>query len=294
MEENHPKQGAKRGFEDEEDIGDISPTTLYCDMTSRTDETKKTASPSQSKRKRVRDTRANDTPSTASSKKPKGRTNWATGAARVQLEQAVRGWDEQMGRSDRKDNGERLLIKDYAAKVGIPYHTFRKYVANQHDKRRVVGHSTGRQPLIGKEEQAVIAQELAEMGGGLLPNEAVDVVRERHPELSKTQALRHLHQTLLKHHPEHLQVPPKRTYQRRRQRQREKEKVGVEDKDDEEHVDDADTDEDEETEEETHGKNPPLQATRKQQLAAIDARISKLRSDLLDAELEKERLLRLK
>jgi hypothetical protein len=83
------------------------------------------------------------------------------GASKDQLEQAIHEWDEQTGRS-LKDDGQRLPLKDFATKVGIPYHTFRKYVANQHDKRRVVGKSTGRQPLIGKEEQASIARKLAE------------------------------------------------------------------------------------------------------------------------------------
>jgi hypothetical protein len=143
----------------------------------------------------------------------------------------------------------------------------------------------------------LIAQELAEKGGGLLPDEAVDFVRERLPELSKIQALRHIHRTLLKHHPEHLHVPPKRTYQRRqlqRATAKIKTKAGGMDTDDREQVNDVDKDEgDDKTEErKLQSKKPSRKATRKQQLVAIDARISKLRSDLLDAELEKEMLLR--
>jgi hypothetical protein len=130
-----------------------------------------------------------------------------------------------------------------------------------------------------------------------LPNEAVDFVVERHPQLSKTQALRHLHRTLLKHHSgQLLNVPPKRTYQRRRER--DKSKTAPEGNDTDEQEDDAGTTDDVETEEEEEeeesNKNPTLKSTRKQQLAALDQRIARLRSDLLDAEMKKERLLRIK
>ncbi|CAB9502547.1 expressed unknown protein [Seminavis robusta] len=227
----------------------------------------------------------------AARKRKRCRTNWAVGAAKDQLQDAIQEWDAQTGRALSAE-GKRLPLKDYAALVGIPYHTFRKYASGA----RSVGNSTGRQPLLDKAEQAWIARQLANKGDGLLAHEAVDFVRQRHPELSRAQALRHFHRTLLKHHPQQLKVPPKRQYQKRQQRQQQQDCHVPEEEEDEEDEEEEDSEEEEEEEEmEQDDIPPPFQQQRqskKLRLEALDARIAKLRSDLLDAELEKERLLR--
>ena len=56
------------------------------------------------------------------------RINWGVGAAKAQLEQAVLEWDQKTGRALHPETKNLLSLRDYAKRVAIPYHTFRKYV----------------------------------------------------------------------------------------------------------------------------------------------------------------------
>jgi hypothetical protein len=139
----------------------------------------------------------------------KARTNWGKGEAKIKLEKAVQEWDEK-GERAFDGNGEPLQLKAYSNVVGIPYYTFKKYAAKDSGKRRSLGRSIGRPPLIAEEEQQFLADVFARKdrgNDGATPTEAIDYVIELSPELTRIQARLHLNRTLLRNHPD--QVKPK-------------------------------------------------------------------------------------
>lgn len=262
----------------------------------------KSASSRPRKRRRTTSSTAAATTTTNNSNKGKNtkRTNWAVGEAKRQLEQAVHEWDTQQGRALQKDGTTPLSLREFSATVGIPYNTFCKYVIAADGKRRIIGNSTGRQPLLSKADQAWIAQELAtrKRGERLLTHEAVDFIVERFPQLTRAQALGHFNRTLLKHQRDSLQGLEKRVYQKRTQPQQQQQppmpplpgrKEGTGHRSNKR----AST---------SGGTSPatlildhlPEDASdeRKHALDGVNEKIARLRSQLLDAELEKERILR--
>jgi hypothetical protein len=93
----------------------------------------------------------------------------------------------------------------------MPYETFKKYVAKDSSKRRVCGESVGRAPLVGKEDQRFLADAMARKdraNDGANPSEAIDLLQELTPSLSREQSRRHLNRTLIPHHPEQIKLKP--------------------------------------------------------------------------------------
>jgi len=260
------------------------------------------------------------------------RTNWGMGAAKERLEQAVQEWDHHHHDGQGQD-GRKVSLREFAQRVDIPYHTFRKYVAPKSDiqKRRRIGVGIGRQPLLTPDQQDAIVQALAQQattttqqqqqqgtsgeGGYLLPNQAVDFVLAQHPTLTRAQAQRHLHRTLLQKQHQHpatrqqqpriLQIP---TNNNKNQGGDEKhpedsiiiDKAHANDDDD---VGENDTDDgaalkrihaasvvaDNNNHNDDEGKGSKRR--QEQALAAINIKIHRLQTLLAQAELEKERIL---
>jgi hypothetical protein len=144
-------------------------------------------------------------------KTKKARTNWGQGKAKLQLEKAVKEWDEK-GEQAFDGNGEPLQLKAFSKVVGIPYDTFKKYVTKDGGKRRSLGKSVGRAPLIAEADQQFLADVLARKdrgNDGASPAEAIDYVIEISPKLTRDQARQHLNRTLLRNHPDQVKPKPK-------------------------------------------------------------------------------------
>jgi hypothetical protein len=140
----------------------------------------------------------------------KRRTNWGQGEGKISMEKAVSEWDGKTGRA-LDSNGEEHTLRVFSGVVGIPYDTLKKYVRSDAEKRRVIGNSGGRAPLLKKENQTFVADVLARkdrVNEGATPAEAIDLVQELNPTLSRDQARRHLNRTLIPAHPQKLKLKP--------------------------------------------------------------------------------------
>ena len=123
----------------------------------------------------------------------------------------MKEWDEK-GERAFDDNGEPLQLKAFSNVVGVPYDTFKKYATKDSDKRRPLGKSAGRAPLIPEAEQQFLADVLARKdrgNDGASRAEAIDYVIEISPKLTRDQARLHLNRTLLKNHPDQVKPKPK-------------------------------------------------------------------------------------
>jgi hypothetical protein len=86
-----------------------------------------------------------------------------------------------------------------------------KVVTKDSSKRRVCGESVGRAPLVGKEDQLFLADVMARKdraNDGANPSEAINLLQELAPSLSREQSRRHLKRTLIPHHPEQVKLKP--------------------------------------------------------------------------------------
>ena len=73
------------------------------------------------------------------------------GAAVVKLGKAVTNWDKKIGEA-LDNNGEKRSIQVFCNTVEIPCNRFKHCVYSKKDKRRVVGDSIGRHPLLRKDQ----------------------------------------------------------------------------------------------------------------------------------------------
>lgn len=148
----------------------------------------------------VKPTGASDkTPSSlASTKPPAKRTNWSTEENQKVLEAAVEEWDEKRGRY-LDGNGEARQMKEFAATVGIPYHTFRKYACEDKSKRREIGKAVGRAPLIAGQQQKFLCDTLIRhdrANDGKSPKETLDLIQELNLALDRKQASQTYNRTI--------------------------------------------------------------------------------------------------
>jgi hypothetical protein len=140
----------------------------------------------------------------------KRRINWGEGAEKVKLDTAIKEW-EGGGRCAPDRSGGPLSLRGFSGLCNIPYETFKKYVAKDSNKRRVCGESVGRAPLLGKEDQRFLVEVMARKdpaNDGANPSEAIDLLQELAPSLSREQSRRHLKRTLIPHHPEQVKRKP--------------------------------------------------------------------------------------
>jgi hypothetical protein len=152
-------------------------------------------------------------PVTESSKKAvkATRVNWSKDDAKQKLENAVSDWEDECSKA-LDSNGESLkLVQEYSNVVGIPYNALKKYVSADVSKRRVIGRKgVGRQPIVPKKDQHFVADVLAQKdrgNDGATPSEALDMINDLHPELSREQMVRdHFRNTLKPNHPHLLKL----------------------------------------------------------------------------------------
>jgi hypothetical protein len=98
---------------------------------------------------------------------------------------------------------ESLKLVKYSNVVGIPYNTLKKYVSADEPKRRVIGKGVGRQPIVLKKDQYFVADVLVRKdhgNNGATPSEALDMINDLHPKLSREQARDYFRKTLKPNH----------------------------------------------------------------------------------------------
>ena len=131
---------------------------------------------------------------------PKSRINWSKGEHLKTMSTAVNEWTSKTGRYYDSFGRSRSMVH-FCAHAIIPYNTFQKYVRQKDSDRRAVGEGgVGRLPLVKKSIQKVIVHVLARCdraNKGKSPSEAVSLVQEVAPELSRKQASQILHRTIL-------------------------------------------------------------------------------------------------
>ena len=138
------------------------------------------------------------------------RTNWAKGESKTRLDKALEEWNNHSGRS-MYSNGEKRSKTHFSALVKIPYNTFKKYTTKDHAKRCKAGSQVGRKPLLPAEDQEFLADVLAQRdraNNGANPKEAIDIVQELNPDLSRPQAHNHFNRTAIKNHPRKIKPKP--------------------------------------------------------------------------------------
>jgi len=112
---------------------------------------------------------------------------------------AVNNWEDKTGEA-LDSNGEELRLRAYSNVVGIPYDTFKKFVPANQEKRREVGKSVGKAPLLKKEDQNFLAELFVRKdhaNDGAKLKEAIDMVQDLDKTLSWLQATQHLQPTLI-------------------------------------------------------------------------------------------------
>jgi hypothetical protein len=146
-----------------------------------------------------------DAPKGNDSKVKKRRTNWGEADAKVKLNTAIKEWDGKTGRCAPDRSGGPLSLKEFSTLAGIPYDTFKKYVAQDCSKRRVLGNSVGRKAKRGQDLLADDASALKDRANeGANTADAIDLVLELNPSLSRDQARGNLTRTLIPSHPAQL------------------------------------------------------------------------------------------
>ena len=100
-----------------------------------------------------------------------------------------------------------MSLKQLSCIVGIPYKTFKKYVAQDSSKLHVCGNSVGYAPLVKRKYEYFLDVVLArkdQLNSGSSKAEAIDFVIEINLFPAKFQACKNLNRTLAPIHPEQL------------------------------------------------------------------------------------------
>ena len=134
------------------------------------------------------------------------RNNLGVGDAPIKLGEAITDWHEQTG--DALDCiREKRKLQSFANVVSIPYSTLKYYLCTDKIKRRVVGISVGRAPLLKKYQLSFLADVLARkdrVNEGASPSEAIEYIRKLNTDLSFIQEKLHFNRTLAPGHPDKL------------------------------------------------------------------------------------------
>ena len=134
-------------------------------------------------------------------KKKKSRTNWGAPANRQRIEKAISDYLNKEGNAiDR--NG--VFIENrtiYAGLVGIPFNTLYRYIHPDEEKRQKLGNGErGRKKLIDGENCDFVAETLARQdrcNDGASRKEAIDIIMDIEPDLTRKQASRQLSRVIL-------------------------------------------------------------------------------------------------
>ena len=134
-------------------------------------------------------------------KKKKSRTNWGAPANRQRIEKAISDYLNKEGNAiDR--NG--VFIENrtiYAGLVGISFNTLYRYIHPYEEKRQKLGNGErGRKKLIDGENCDFVAETLARQdrcNDGASRKEAIDIIMDIEPDLTRKQASRQLSRVIL-------------------------------------------------------------------------------------------------
>ena len=110
------------------------------------------------------------------------RVNYSQGDALVGLTKAVEDWLGKKG--DIIEADETISCKHYCARVGIPEQTFRKYVCDDVEKRRMLGTGVGISKVIDADTENFLVDVLRRKdraNAGMSRAEAIDMLQDLHP-----------------------------------------------------------------------------------------------------------------
>jgi hypothetical protein len=132
-------------------------------------------------------------------KKKKSRTNWGTGEHRIKLDKALNDWSKKEG-DIFDDNGEMIdNWRVFANKVDIPADTFYKYI-KPNNPRQVGDGSRGKKRLMTTDEIKFTGCILARqdrVNDGLSTKEALDLVQEMIPDITRKAARNAMYRNIL-------------------------------------------------------------------------------------------------
>jgi hypothetical protein len=139
------------------------------------------------------------------------RTNWSKGDNRVKLEAALSKWKEE-GRGTFDKNGEALSLRQFADIEGIPVRTFRNYTSGKRD----IGACCGRKSVFSKDASSALVGHIVRHNERSSPKslaEVIDIGRELHPELTRTQVSKAFQRTIWSNNadllnPDSVVMPP--------------------------------------------------------------------------------------
>ena len=139
-------------------------------------------------------------PTVPMTKKQKAtRGNYSKGELLNKLTAATSEWLNKTGRYF-DPNGEAMPMNIFAKVVGIPMSTFKHYVNSDLSKRRQLGVAVGTKSLVEPRIQRAVVDSIARYdrgNNGRTQAEAIDMLNELHPELSRKQASNCLKRTIL-------------------------------------------------------------------------------------------------
>ena len=121
------------------------------------------------------------------------RTNWAQGEPLRRLTKAVQDWDGA--------TTDKVSLRSYAVSVDIHFVTLQHYACEDKNKRKKLGSTMRRKPLLNSRDQYFVRNVLARQdraNEGSNVQEAIDLVTEVNPKLTQQQARFHLCRTFLK------------------------------------------------------------------------------------------------
>ena len=122
------------------------------------------------------------------------RCNWSKGAALERLTKAKEDWLNKSG--DLLTAQPDMSLTEFSRRVGIPSSTLHKYAHSNVSQRQRLGSSAGKPPLVD-EKTAQLAVDVLRRDDGMNNREAIGMVNDLMPSLSRRQANQSFHRTIL-------------------------------------------------------------------------------------------------
>jgi len=123
--------------------------------------------------------------------KKKTRINWGKGEHRDLLKEAIPDWLKKEGDAINKQGEEILDVHEFANKLGIPPQTFYKYICT--DNSRILGDgSRGKKKWMTMDDVLFAGCVHEQENDGLSSKEAVDMIQELAPDITRLAAHRQI------------------------------------------------------------------------------------------------------
>ena len=107
------------------------------------------------------------------------------------MKKAIDAWQNKDPEYYYDENGKPKTSDCFSTQFGIPTRTFHKYVLGPVEKRRKLGRSVGKNPIMSKESQAFVSDVLARSdraNEGKNRKEVIEIIQDLQPSLSRCQA----------------------------------------------------------------------------------------------------------